>query len=64
MTGTTLDALDYVPRSVLGHVGEQLEMSAPELTTLRALYRRPMTLFLHSVGLVSTPAFTGMMRAM
>jgi hypothetical protein len=21
MTGTTLDALDYVPRSVLGHVG-------------------------------------------
>jgi TnpA family transposase len=47
MTGTTLDALDYVPRSVLGHVGDQLEMSAPELTTLRALYRRPMTLFLH-----------------
>ena len=41
MTGTTLDALDYVPRSVLGHVGEQLEMSAPELTTLRALYRPP-----------------------
>ena len=47
MTGTTLDALDYVPRAVLEHVGNQLQMSAPELTTLRALYRRPMTLFSH-----------------
>ena len=47
MTGTTLDALDYVPRAVLEHLGSQLEFSAPELTTLRALYRRPMTLFLH-----------------
>jgi hypothetical protein len=47
MTGTTLDAVDYVPRSVLEHVGKQLEMSVPELATLRALYRRPMTLFLH-----------------
>jgi hypothetical protein len=47
MTGTTLDAFDYVPRAVLEHVGHQLGMSAPELTTLRALYRRQMTLFLH-----------------
>jgi hypothetical protein len=47
MTGTTLDAFDYVPRAVLEHVGHQLGISAPELTTLRALYRRQMTLFLH-----------------
>jgi hypothetical protein len=47
MTGTTLDALDYVPPPVLEHVGRQLGMIAPELTTLRALYRRQMTLFLH-----------------
>jgi hypothetical protein len=47
MTGTTLDALDYVPRAVLELVGNQLELSTPELTTLRALYRRPMTLFFH-----------------
>jgi hypothetical protein len=45
--GTTLDALDYVPRAVLEHVGHQLGMSTTELTTLRALYRRQMTLFLH-----------------
>src|SRR5271170_3589934 len=37
MTGTTLDAFDYVPRAVLEHLGNQLGISAPELTTLRAL---------------------------
>src|ERR1700733_11873468 len=46
MTGTTLDAFDYVPRTVLEHVGHQPGMSAPKLATLRALYRRQMTLFL------------------
>ena len=39
MTGTTLDALDHVPREVLAHVGQQLGQPAPELATLRALYR-------------------------
>jgi hypothetical protein len=34
MTGTTLDAFDYVPRAVLEHDGHQLGMSTPELTTL------------------------------
>jgi len=47
MTGSTLDALDYVPHAVLEHVGRQLNMPAPELTTLRALYRRGRTLFDH-----------------
>jgi Domain of unknown function (DUF4158) len=47
MTGTTLNAFEYMPRAVLERVGHQLGISAPELATLRALYRRPMTLFLH-----------------
>jgi Domain of unknown function (DUF4158) len=48
MTGTTLDAFDLCPaRAVLEHVGYQLGLSAPELTTLRALYRRQVTLFLY-----------------
>ena len=47
MTGSTLDAFDYVPRPVLEYLSRQLGMPAPELTTLRALYRRQMTLFLH-----------------
>jgi Domain of unknown function (DUF4158) len=47
MTGTTLDAFDYVPRVVFRHVGQQLGVAAPELATLRALYHRQMTLFSH-----------------
>jgi TnpA family transposase len=42
MTGTTLDTLDHVPRAALAHVGQQLSLPTPELTTLRALYRRRM----------------------
>jgi len=47
MSGTMLDTLDYVPRAVLAHLGQQLALPAPELTTLRALYRRRKTLFEH-----------------
>ena len=39
MTGTMLDTFDHVPRAVLAHAGQQLAVLAPELTTLRALYR-------------------------
>ncbi len=38
LTGTTLDAFDYVPRSVLDLVGRQLELPAPQLATLRAMW--------------------------
>jgi TnpA family transposase len=47
LTGTTLDAFDYVPRAVLDLVGRQLELPAPQLATLRAIYRRERTLFAH-----------------
>lgn len=47
MTGTTLDAYDYVPRAVLEYLGKQLKVRAPMLATLRALYRRRMTRFRH-----------------
>ena len=47
MTGSTLDAFDHVPRAVLEQVGRQLTIPAPELATLRALYRRERTLFAH-----------------
>jgi len=61
MTGSTLDAFDYVRRPVLEYLSRQLGMPAPELTTLRALYRRQMTLFLHSAGRANTPDFAGTM---
>jgi hypothetical protein len=47
MTGTTLDAFDYIPRQVLEILGRQFGGPAPMLATLRALYRRRMTLFKH-----------------
>ena len=47
LTATTLDALDYVPRPVLEHVAHQLGVQAPELATLRALYRNERTRFAH-----------------
>jgi TnpA family transposase len=47
MTGTTLDAFDYIPREVLAHLGKQLHCPSPMLATLRGLYRRHRTLFRH-----------------
>jgi hypothetical protein len=47
MTGTTLQAFDYIPREVLAYVGKQLRLGSPELATIRALYRRRPTLFEH-----------------
>lgn len=47
MTGATLETFDHIPREVLAHTGRQLALSAPELATLRALYRRRPTLFEH-----------------
>jgi hypothetical protein len=47
MTGTTLNALDNVPTSLLEYVAHQLMLPAPELATLRALYRNERTRFAH-----------------
>ena len=43
----TLEAFDHIPREVLAHMARQLALPAPELATLRALYRRRPTLFEH-----------------
>lgn len=47
MTGRGLDAVESVPQRVLHYIGEQLQVQAPDLATLRALYRRPQTLLDH-----------------
>jgi len=47
MTGTTLDALGYVPKSLMEYVAHQLMRPAPERATLRALYRNERTRFAH-----------------
>ena len=47
MTGTTLDGFGYVPNTVLRHVANALALPAPDIATLRALYRSEKTLFAH-----------------
>ena len=43
MTGTTLRSLEYVPAAVLRHLGRQFRQPAPDIATLRTLYRRRPT---------------------
>jgi TnpA family transposase len=65
-TGTTLNAFDKVPRRLLKHLGRQLQIRAPDVTSLRALYRRRQTLFDHqnlAAGLLGFSAFTGGRRS-
>ena len=47
MTGTTLRSLEYVPASVLRHLGRQFGRPAPDIATLRTIYRRRRTRFEH-----------------
>ena len=47
MSGCALDAFDMVPRTLLTHLGRELEMDVPTLTSLRALYSRRSTLYEH-----------------
>jgi Domain of unknown function (DUF4158) len=48
MCGRPLDAVQRVPADLLKYLGEQLEISAPTIATLRALYlKRRRTLYEH-----------------
>jgi hypothetical protein len=48
MCGRPLDAIRRVPTDLLKHLGEQLEIAAPTIATLRALYmKRRRTLYEH-----------------
>ena len=47
MSGRHLPALERVPSSVLAYAAAEVGVPAPQLATLRAIYRRRMTLFKH-----------------
>lgn len=47
MSGRHLPALERVPSSVLAYAAVEVSAPAPRLATLRAIYRRRMTLFEH-----------------
>ena len=47
MSGRPLDAFRIVPANLWRHLGAQLDVAAPDLASLRALYRRGRTLYDH-----------------
>jgi hypothetical protein len=47
MTGTTSRSIEYVPGILLRHLGRQFMQKAPDLATLRSLYRRSQMLYEH-----------------
>ncbi len=47
MTGRSLSAVDLIPAQVLVCAARHAGMAAPQIATLRAIYRRRMTLFAH-----------------
>jgi TnpA family transposase len=47
MSGRLLDAVRIVPAVLWRHLGEQFGVAAPDLASLRAMYRRGKTLFEH-----------------
>src|ERR1017187_253322 len=60
MCGRPLRALQRVPTDLLQHLGEQLTVPAPDIATLRAIYRRRrLTLFEHQTWAIS---YLGMRR--
>ncbi|MGF6736062.1 hypothetical protein OKW50_008235 [Paraburkholderia youngii] len=61
MTGTTLDAYQYVPQMLWSHLGRHLDIEPPDLGTLRTLYEtRERTLFDHQVLAYRTLGFVPM----
>jgi hypothetical protein len=60
MCGRPLDAIQRVPANLLKHLGEQIEIPAPTIATLRALYlKRRRTLYEHQRWAME---FLGMIR--
>jgi hypothetical protein len=60
MCGRPLDAVQRVPADLLEHLAEQIDVPAPNIATLRALYlRRRRTLYEHQRWAME---FLGMMR--
>ena len=58
MAGRPLSAFKALPAKLLSHIGTQLNITAPTLATLRAMYKRRSTLYEHQVWAIRTLGFT------
>jgi len=47
MSGRLLDAFRVVPANLWSHLGERLDVTAPQVASLRAMYKRGRTLYDH-----------------
>ncbi len=57
MSGCALYAFEMVPPRLLAHLGRELEIEVPTLTSVRALYTRRSTLFEHQRWAAKTLGF-------
>lgn len=57
MSGCSLNTFEMVPRKLLAHLGRELEMDVPSVTSVRALYSRRSTLFEHQRWAAETLGF-------
>ena len=57
MTGRLLEAVRMVPPALWRHLGKQFDVVAPDLASLRAMYRHRRTLFEHQEVTCETLGF-------
>ena len=57
LTGRLLEAVRMVPPALWQHPGKPFDVAAPDLASLRAMYRRRRTLFEHQEVACETLGF-------
>lgn len=63
MSGRLLEAVGVVPPALWRHLGDQFNVVAPDLASLRAMYRRRRTLFEHQDVACTTLGFQPLTEA-
>ena len=58
MTGCPLDGVHVLPRDLLKHLGNQLDIETPTIASVRALYRRARTRYDHQQWVMNRLGFT------
>ncbi|WP_340054478.1 DUF4158 domain-containing protein, partial [Pseudomonas sp. JAI120] len=57
LTGRSLNSVQVIPPAVLTRAGQAADISAPQLASIRSIYRRRMTLYHHQQAAMAALAF-------
>ena len=57
LTGRSLNSVQVIPPAVLTRAGQAADISAPQLASIRSIYRRRMTLYQHQQAAMAALAF-------